>query len=72
MILQPLLNLLPDLKTWAVPAHSSRCPEPSIDLFGKTFKMTAHCDLAEQNRATITSLTLAAFAIAALFIVLAA
>ncbi|WP_334018139.1 hypothetical protein [Burkholderia orbicola] len=72
MILQPLLNLLPDLKAWVVPAHSSHCPEPSIDLLSKTFKMTAHCDLAEQNRTTITSLSLAGFAIAALFIVLAA
>jgi len=72
MILQPLLNLLPDLKSWAVPAHTAQCPQPSIDLFGKTFKMTAQCDLAEQNRTAITSLAVAAFAIAALFIVLTA
>lgn len=72
MILQPLLNLLPDLKSWAVPAHTAQCPQPSIDLFGKTFKMTAQCDLAEQSRTAITSLAVAAFAIAALFIVLAA
>ncbi|MEM5426116.1 hypothetical protein [Paraburkholderia ferrariae] len=72
MILQPLLNLLPDLKSWTVPAHSAQCPEPEVNLFGKSFKMTAHCDLAEQTRTVITSLSLAAFALAALFIVLTA
>lgn len=72
MILQPILSLLSDLKSWAVPAHTAQCPEPEIDLFGKTFKMTAQCDLAEQNRMTISSLSVAAFAVAALFIVLGA
>lgn len=72
MILSPLVNLLPDLRAWAVPLHDAVCPEPSIDLFGKTFKMTAQCDLAESNRATIHAIFLAVFAIASLFIVLAA
>ncbi|MFM0301441.1 hypothetical protein PQQ99_15070 [Paraburkholderia sediminicola] len=72
MILSPLINLLPDLKAWAVPSHNAVCPEPSIDLFGKTFKMTTQCDLAESNRTAIYSIFLVVFAIASLFIVLAA
>lgn len=72
MILSPLLNLLPDLKSWAVPAHSASCPEPSFTLLGHSYTMTAQCDLAEANRTAIYSAFAAMFALAALFIVLRA
>jgi len=72
MILSPILNLFPDLKAWALPAHSAVCPQPSFEMFGKTYTISSHCDLAEQNRTAITAVFTAAFALAALFIVLAA
>jgi hypothetical protein len=34
-ILQPLTQLMPDLKNFQVPAHQAVCPKPSFDLFGK-------------------------------------
>ncbi|MFM0508630.1 hypothetical protein [Paraburkholderia sp. RL17-373-BIF-A] len=72
MILTPLVNLLPDLKHWAVPAHGAACPEPSFSVLGHSFTLTAQCDLAESNRTAIYSAFAAVFTIAALFIVLRA
>ncbi|WP_413212610.1 hypothetical protein [Paraburkholderia kururiensis] len=72
MILSPLVNLLPDLKHWAVPAHSSACPEPSFSVLGHSFTLTAQCDLAESNRTAIYTAFAAMFTLAALFVVLRA
>ncbi|MFM0318158.1 hypothetical protein PQR36_25005 [Paraburkholderia nemoris] len=72
MILSPLLNLLPDLKSWAVPAHGASCPEPSFTVLGHSYTMTAQCDLAEANRTAVYSAFAAMFTLAALFIVLRA
>jgi hypothetical protein len=72
MILGPIFNLFPDLKGWTVPAHSGSCPTPSVDLFGHTYTMTSHCDLAEKYRPEITTTMTAIFALAALLIVLGA
>ncbi|KDR24885.1 hypothetical protein BG57_33075 [Caballeronia grimmiae] len=72
MILSPIMNLFPDLKAWAVPEHTAVCPTPKLDVFGKTFTMSVHCDLAEQHRSAISTIFLAVFALAALFIVLGA
>lgn len=72
MILSPLLNLLPDLKHWAVPSHSAVCPEPSFTVLGHSFTLSAQCDLAESNRSAIYSAFAAMFTLAALIIVLRA
>ncbi|MGS1062659.1 hypothetical protein [Burkholderia glumae] len=72
MILSPVLNLLPDLKHWSVPSHSSVCPEPSFTAFGHSFTLTAQCDLAESNRTSIYTAFAAMFTLAAMFIVLRA
>jgi hypothetical protein len=72
MILDPIINLLPDFKSWAVPPHGATCPTPTFDLFGKSITMTSQCDLAEQHRGEIYGAFLAAFSLAALFIVLGA
>ncbi|MFJ9450275.1 hypothetical protein [Herbaspirillum sp. NPDC101397] len=73
-ILQPLLNLMPDLKRYAVPSHSSACPRPEINLplFERTFKIEAHCEIAESMRTSIYSMMVAFWTISSLFIVLAA
>ncbi|MFM0260913.1 hypothetical protein [Paraburkholderia sediminicola] len=72
MILSPLLGLFPDLKVWAVPAHGATCPEPSFTVLGRSYTMTAQCDLAEADRTAIYTAFAAMFTLAALFIVLRA
>ncbi|MBY4704678.1 hypothetical protein K6V18_06630 [Ralstonia insidiosa] len=72
MILSPILNLLPDLKSWSVPAHGAVCPEPSFSVLGHTYTLTAQCDLAESNRTSIHTAFAAMFTLAAVFIVLRA
>jgi hypothetical protein len=71
-ILQPVLNMLPDLRNYGLPAHSSQCPEPSITVFGTTLRMTSQCDLTSQFRPQIYGTFALAFTLAALFIILTA
>lgn len=71
-ILQPLLNLFPDLRSWVVPAHTAVCPTPSITLFGSTITMTQQCTLAAQFQSQIYAAFVLAYTIGALFIVLGA
>lgn len=71
-ILDPLLNLMPDLRQWSAPSHASECPRPTFDFFGETIRMDSMCEMAEQNRELIFNLMLAAFGLAAIMIVLAA
>ena len=72
MILAPILALLPDLRSYAVPSHNGTCPTPSISLYGQTLTMSEQCTFVEQYRSIIYGAALAAFAIAALFILLGA
>ncbi|MBR8030378.1 hypothetical protein KDX27_42160 [Burkholderia cenocepacia] len=72
MILQPLLSLFPDLRSYAVPSHNAVCPKPSITLFGKSMVVDQQCTLAEQFRSQIYAVFAVAFTIAAMFIVLGA
>jgi len=72
MILSPLVNMLPDLKQWSMPAHSAACPEPTFSVLGKTFTLSAQCDLAESHRQAIYTAFAAMFTLAALFVVLRA
>lgn len=72
MILSPLVNLMPDLRSWTVPAHNTKCPEPSFSIWGDTFTFQSHCTLLESHRDAIHAVFSAAFILAALFIVLAA
>lgn len=71
-IIDPLLNLMPDLKQWTSPSHASECPRPTFDFFGKPIRMDSMCELAEQNRSLIFTLMLAAFGLAAIMVILTA
>lgn len=71
-ILGPLLNLMPDLKNFAVPSHSAECPKPSFQTFGKTYSFESQCPLIESNRAIIEAAMMLVFSIVATFIVLRA
>lgn len=72
MIVQPLLNLMPDLKAFTMPAHSGVCPQPSFSMFGQSYTFTEQCTLAEQYRSVLYAACVVMFTMAALFIVLTA
>ncbi|MFZ6864711.1 hypothetical protein ACO0K7_18975 [Undibacterium sp. Ji67W] len=71
-ILDPLLNLLPDLKNYSPSMSVGSCPRPTLNLFGHTQTMEAHCTILENNRNTIHTAMILAFSILALLIVLSA
>lgn len=57
---------------WTVPGHSSSCPAWSFDWNGHTYSTTTHCDLFNNNAATIQTAMAVVWTVAALFIVLGA
>lgn len=52
-ILSPLLNLMPSLRSFVVPSHSSVCPKPSFSIFERQIVMSAHCAMLDDNRPTL-------------------
>jgi hypothetical protein len=72
MIVNPLLNLFPTFKNFAVPAHSGICPKPTFDVFNKHFLMDSHCTLFENQRTVLYSSMMLVYVLASLFIVLKA
>jgi hypothetical protein len=71
-IIQPLLNLFPDLKNYNPSMSVGSCPRPTLNLFGQTQTMEAHCTILEDNRAAIHAAMVLAFTLLALLIVLSA
>jgi len=71
-ILDPIFNLMPSLKNWAVPAHQAECPTAGFSVYGTQYLIDAHCGLMEQNRNVIGVAMLLVFSLASLFIVLRA
>lgn len=72
MILAPLLNLFPDLRSFVVPSHSGVCPKPSMSFFGKTYVLDGHCSMFETVRPTLYAVMSVVWTGLALFIILAA
>jgi len=72
MILAPILELFPALKSFTVPSHSSQCPVANFSAFGKQFVVDSHCTMSESIRATLATVMAAVWAMVALFIVLRA
>jgi len=71
-ILDPLLNLMPDLKAFATPQHTGECPRPSVDVFSWHLTFDSHCQLAESTRQTLYQVMMACWALAAIMIILMA
>lgn len=71
-ILAPILGLLPDLRSFTMPSHTSTCPEPTFTAFGQDYTVTSLCDLSVQFQSEIYGCFVLAFSLAALFIVLTA
>jgi hypothetical protein len=71
-ILDPIFNILPEMRNFSAPSHQSECPTASFTLYGKLYTLDSHCSLFEKNRSVLATAMLLAFSIAALFIVLRA
>lgn len=52
-ILAPLLNLMPSLRSFVVPSHSSVCPKPSFSVFEKHIVMDTHCAVLDESKPTL-------------------
>jgi hypothetical protein len=72
MILAPILNMLPGLRTFNVIGHTATCPKPTVSLVGKTITMDAHCTVIDSIKPILQTAMLFAWAAFALFIILAA
>jgi hypothetical protein len=72
MILAPIFALMPDLRSFTVPAQAGACPKVEFFALDKQWSMTTHCQLFEENRSTISTAMTVVFALAAVFIVLRA
>ena len=71
-IMSPILNLMPDLKNFAVPSHQSVCPTGSFYWNSRTFVIDAQCSLIDNNRTLIEGFMLLVWSLTAVFIVLRA
>lgn len=71
-ILDPIFNVMPDLKNFGVPNHASVCPTAGFTLYGNPYLIDVHCSLFDQNRQVIAACAVLCFTLASLFIVLRA
>ena len=72
MIIEPLQSLFPDLKSYNASIPSGECPRPSFELFERSYVVSSHCDLLDDNAGVIQAAMLVAFGILSLLIVLRA
>ncbi len=72
MILEPILNIYPELKNASFSGSVGVCPIGEISLFDTAYVMDHHCVLMEENRALIQLAMILSWSITALFIVLRA
>lgn len=52
-ILSPVLKLMPTLRNFVVPSHTSECPKPTFNIFNKSIVMDSHCTLLDGVRSTL-------------------
>lgn len=71
-ILSPLTNLMPEFKHFSVPGHASTCPTPSMDLYGKHLVLDGHCNLIENNKATLQTIMLLVWVFLSIRLILSA
>lgn len=71
-ILTPLLNLMPSLRNFAVPSHTSVCPKPTFNMFEKQIVMQAHCAVLDDVKPTLYAAMAFVWLMLAAFIILRA
>lgn len=52
-ILSPLTSLMPSLRNFVVPSHSSVCPKPTFNVFNKAIVMDSHCTVLDGVKPTL-------------------
>lgn len=72
MILDPLLNMMPDLREANFDGISGSCPIGEFDLYGSVHVMDQHCILMEQNRGAIELAMTLLWSVLSLLVVLRA
>lgn len=65
------------IKSWTLPAHTSTCPQPQIDLSGvlgagRVFTLSTHCQLAQDHFPVLQTAMMLVWSISAMFVVLKA
>lgn len=71
-VLAPIWDLFPSLRSYDVSGYTVQCPVFSSSLFGGSYPINAHCQLAESQRLALGLMSLIAWACTALFIVVRA
>ncbi len=71
-ILQPLLDLFPDFRSFVVPSHQAACPKPTFSVFGKQITMDSHCTISEEQRSALLAVMTAVWLMSSAIIVLRA
>jgi hypothetical protein len=71
-ILSPLLNLMPSLRSFVVPSHSSICPTASFGMFEKQLVMAAHCTVLDESKPVLYAVMAFVWLMLAAFIILRA
>ncbi|NHZ93947.1 hypothetical protein F2P45_33880 [Massilia sp. CCM 8733] len=71
-ILSPLLNLMPSLRSFVVPSHSSVCPKPSFSIFEKQIVMESHCAVLDDSKSTLYAVMAFVWMMLGAFIILRA
>jgi hypothetical protein len=71
-ILSPLLNLMPSLRTFVVPSHSSVCPKPAFSMFGRQIVMATHCAMLDDVKPTLYAVMAFVWLMLGAFIILRA
>lgn len=71
-IFQPVIDSIKSLSDYRVPSHTSECPKPRFDLFGKTLVMTSHCDLLDSVKSTLFTVMAGVWVVIGVLIVLGA
>ncbi|MFM9435744.1 hypothetical protein ACFDR9_002814 [Janthinobacterium sp. CG_23.3] len=71
-ILSPLFDLMPTLRNFVVPNHSSVCPKPNLSLFNQTLTMDSHCTVLDGIKPTLFAVMAFVWLLAGTLIVLRA
>lgn len=71
-VLAPVFSLFPSLAAYSPGGHTAQCPTFTPSVFGATLHVDGHCDLLEGQRTALGLVSLVAWAVVALRVVLRA
>jgi hypothetical protein len=71
-ILEPIWGLFPSLSAWSPGGYAIQCPVFTPAVFGSTLRVDQHCQLLEGQRVALGVLSLVAWAVTALLVLLRA